>query len=328
MDELTNDIIKYKKGELTPKEMHALEKRALSDPFLAEALEGIEKVSADELNADIHHLNEKTIRQKKSDWFVPLRIAAAIALIATVTFIIYQFIPRPENLALQNEKTLPKIQIPAQPDSVINQKNETENKPSAVTQLKPEKKQRQQTVEKPGKQKRESTTTIAPATAVTQPAPDQIKNELAKEIDPQPTEEIASSDDLAQNKIIDQNKKDKSYATGRAMPQVRESKTGSPPAMAIPVGGQKAYDTYLKKSLHYPQEALNKNITGYVTIEFTVFANGQRDNYKVVSGLGYGCEEEAIRLIKEGPQWSPAIYNNQPIDSHALVKVKFDPTEK
>jgi hypothetical protein len=56
MADLQNDIERYLKGELTPAEMHALERKALSDPFLAEALEGAADIPTDELEADLHAL--------------------------------------------------------------------------------------------------------------------------------------------------------------------------------------------------------------------------------------------------------------------------------
>ncbi len=52
-----NDIEKYLRGELSSAEMHALEKEALSDPFLAEALEGVEQTGADNFLYDLHELN-------------------------------------------------------------------------------------------------------------------------------------------------------------------------------------------------------------------------------------------------------------------------------
>ncbi len=52
-----NDIEKYLRGELSSAEMHALEKEALSDPFLAEALEGVEQTGADNFLYDLHQLN-------------------------------------------------------------------------------------------------------------------------------------------------------------------------------------------------------------------------------------------------------------------------------
>ena len=52
-----SDIEKYLRGELSPAEMHALEKEALKDPFLAEALEGVEQTGADNFLYDLHGIN-------------------------------------------------------------------------------------------------------------------------------------------------------------------------------------------------------------------------------------------------------------------------------
>ena len=50
MGDFENDIEKYRKGLLTEKEMHLLEKRALSDPFLADALEGAESIGSEDFS--------------------------------------------------------------------------------------------------------------------------------------------------------------------------------------------------------------------------------------------------------------------------------------
>src|SRR5690606_35382748 len=52
-----HDIERYLRGELSSAEMHALEKEALNDPFLAEALEGVEQTGADNFLYDLHELN-------------------------------------------------------------------------------------------------------------------------------------------------------------------------------------------------------------------------------------------------------------------------------
>lgn len=52
------DIEKYLRGELSPAEMHALEKEALNDPFLAEALEGIEQAGTENFLYDLHNISK------------------------------------------------------------------------------------------------------------------------------------------------------------------------------------------------------------------------------------------------------------------------------
>src|SRR5258706_4791882 len=104
---LSDDIIKYKRGELNPEQMHALEKKALADPFLAEALEGTENFSPEELAADISAINNKITSKKKNILFTPLRVAAGIVLLIASVFLVYQFVSKPETIALKTEKPKP-----------------------------------------------------------------------------------------------------------------------------------------------------------------------------------------------------------------------------
>src|SRR5687768_12599865 len=92
-----HDIEKYLRGELSPSEMHALEKEALSDPFLAEALEGIEQAGADNFLYDLHKINRSMhARMRKSRkhnkvismWGWTSVIAATLVLIAISGFLV------------------------------------------------------------------------------------------------------------------------------------------------------------------------------------------------------------------------------------------------
>ena len=74
-------------------------------------------------------------------------------------------------------------------------------------------------------------------------------------------------------------------------------------ALATPVRGEKHYSRYLKKNLVMPEAAVAAGISGKVELEFTLDAEGRPDDIKVVRSLGYGCDDEAIRLVREGPAW-------------------------
>ncbi|OSZ77495.1 hypothetical protein CAP36_14025 [Chitinophagaceae bacterium IBVUCB2] len=95
------DIEKYHRGLLSPKERHAIEKAALDDPFLADALEGY-AVGVVDVNADLadlkSRLTERTTTAKviplgagKRDSFRILRAAAIIVFIAGAGLLVYQF---------------------------------------------------------------------------------------------------------------------------------------------------------------------------------------------------------------------------------------------
>lgn len=87
MADRADDIIqirKYLKGELNASAMHELERRALDDPFLADALEGFEQTSADqsanlaELTDRLHQRTEK--KSRKIIQWIPLSAAASIVV--------------------------------------------------------------------------------------------------------------------------------------------------------------------------------------------------------------------------------------------------------
>ena len=100
-------------------------------------------------------------------------------------------------------------------------------------------------------------------------------------------------------------------------------KKGNRKTKAIPVGGFDIYQDYLESSLRYPQEALDNNISGKVVVEFIINEKAERINFKIVKNLGYGCDEEAIRLIREGPEWQPASKRNKTVKEKVKVEIVF-----
>ena len=93
---------------------------------------------------------------------------------------------------------------------------------------------------------------------------------------------------------------------------------------ARPTIGFKEYREYLKNSLVYPEEARANNITGKVVVEFTVGTDGRPKDITVIRALGYNCDEEAVRLIEEGPNWKPATQNSRTVEQKVRIKVRFE----
>ncbi|HEY9048082.1 MAG TPA: TonB family protein [Ohtaekwangia sp.] len=92
---------------------------------------------------------------------------------------------------------------------------------------------------------------------------------------------------------------------------------------AAPKGGRAAYKKYLETSMRYPEEALQNEIEGKVTIQFTVETSGQITDFKVLKGLGYGCDEEVIRLIRNGPKWAPTKRDDEAVKDRVKVRLRF-----
>lgn len=92
---------------------------------------------------------------------------------------------------------------------------------------------------------------------------------------------------------------------------------------ATPEGGRVAYKQYLEKNIKYPELALRNEIEGKVTIQFTVEPSGKLTDFKVLKGIGYGCDEEVIRLIKAGPKWTATKRADEVVKDKVKVRLRF-----
>lgn len=63
-------------------------------------------------------------------------------------------------------------------------------------------------------------------------------------------------------------------------------------------GGLKALREFISQNKKYPKEALEEKIEGTVFIKYTINYKGKVIETKVVKSLGYGCDEEAQRVVK------------------------------
>ncbi len=86
-------------------------------------------------------------------------------------------------------------------------------------------------------------------------------------------------------------------------------------------GGKEAMKAFIKKNLKYPQQALEKGIEGVVRIRYTIDKNGNVVKTKVISKLGYGCDEEARRIVKLFKFHVPK--NHIKVTFHKNVNIRF-----
>ena len=94
-----------------------------------------------------------------------------------------------------------------------------------------------------------------------------------------------------------------------------------------PEGGNNAFRDYVKENIRYPSSALKDKIRGTVKLNFTVETDGELSNMEVQKSLGEDFDEEAIRLVNEGPTWEPAIENDSVVVKDVTVKIRFRPPE-
>lgn len=89
------------------------------------------------------------------------------------------------------------------------------------------------------------------------------------------------------------------------------------------LGGQMAWLRYLKSNLKYPPAAQRAKIRGQVIVTFVVNKNGSIESVKLIKGLGFGCNEEAIRLIRAMPRWIPAVNKGKKVRSQTMQSISF-----
>ena len=63
-------------------------------------------------------------------------------------------------------------------------------------------------------------------------------------------------------------------------------------------GGKKALNEFVSSNLRYPEEALQRKVEGSVKVAYDVDVFGEVSNVKLLGGIGYGCDEEAVRIVK------------------------------
>ncbi|MEP6735204.1 MAG: TonB family protein [Chryseolinea sp.] len=466
MSDLTNDIINYHKGKLTPEEMHVLERKALDDPFLAEALEGSSQISSEAFGEDLMALSSRLNKQihkrpvgqaPPSLWTWPLRIAAGLVILisATVVFFALRFektsdtlalneevhSPIPEHAAPPADSTYGRVSGESTPSETIQKEDKKGlSKPAPAIQIQPAKESKdtkdvaaaseapasstfsadmEVAADKLADRAGEPLSQVTPETEANPPllAPspglskskleevqvEEKRNYAAKKGAASADEREKVSTGAVQRKsakssnAISQTIKGQVFdVTGTGLPGVNilikgtgvgtvtdatgnyeiatekkdptlvyssigyssheidvagkkeinisldedvsqlsevvvtgygiekdDSDMTIPLELASPEGGRRAYKQYLEKNLQYPERALGKNVEGKVTIQFAVEPSGELADFRVIKGIGDGCDEEVIRLIKSGPKWAPTKRDTEKLRGMVRVKMRF-----
>ena len=90
------------------------------------------------------------------------------------------------------------------------------------------------------------------------------------------------------------------------------------------LGGEIVIAWTLQNTINYPLQAKDRNIQGKVYVEFTVDQTGKTDKFRVLKGIGYGCDEEAVRVLKLIPQpWLPAEKDGKLVTMVFVIPIEY-----
>lgn len=88
-------------------------------------------------------------------------------------------------------------------------------------------------------------------------------------------------------------------------------------------GGEQEMYRYIGKNIEYPRMAKESGISGRVFVTFVVEKNGAVTDVKILRGIGGGCDEEAIRVIKSMPKWKAGKQRGKPVRVQYRMPIKF-----
>jgi hypothetical protein len=296
-----NLLLKYIQGQRKGKDAHRIEREAMQDAFLAEALEGFEAVDGPHAER-IASIGRRLSSRTRRAYLRTGRLAAAASLLLCLLAGGYFLLSRPQSgkfvaQSASPSETAPEEEEPAFPApsrAVGNAYRQRATAPAAAPEKPP-----------------------SPAPAADEPAAaaaeDDSLNEMKMEVasggeTPYLAEEEAAAPAPGALSVPDK------VAAEKRMPEVKKmamadraaAKSMEKPPLPVPEPqtGMKAYREYLAKALIRPSEGACAGVKGTVEIEFRIDAQGNPYDFTVKRSLCPEADREAIRLIGRGSRWT------------------------
>lgn len=94
-------------------------------------------------------------------------------------------------------------------------------------------------------------------------------------------------------------------------------------SMPEPVGGLAEFYKFLGQEIKYPRAAKNNNVQGMVFVQFVVGQDGSLSEIEVVKGIGFGCDDESLRVMKLAPRWISGKQRGKPVRVRMIVPISF-----
>lgn len=137
-----------------------------------------------------------------------------------------------------------------------------------------------------------------------------VQDELSQTVtNVAPSDEEIVVEDNSKNQVIEE-------APPQEIFTVVEEQPGFP-------GGDEARIQFLHENIKYPQLAKESGIQGTVYVNFVVEPDGSVSNVTVLRGIGGGCDEEAVRVVKAMPKWAPGKQRGRPVRVSFNMPIKF-----
>jgi protein TonB len=90
-----------------------------------------------------------------------------------------------------------------------------------------------------------------------------------------------------------------------------------------PPGGMSGWNKYLSDNLKYPTQARRMGVEGTVIVVFVINTDGSIQDVEVLRGIGGGCDEEAVKIVKAAPKWEPGKQRGKPVRTRMRLPIRF-----
>lgn len=90
-----------------------------------------------------------------------------------------------------------------------------------------------------------------------------------------------------------------------------------------PEGGMQAFYEYVGKNLKYPSQARRMGIEGKVFVQFVVNTDGSLTDVQAIKGIGAGCDEAAVEVVKNAPKWQPGKQRGRAVRVRMVLPITF-----
>lgn len=100
---------------------------------------------------------------------------------------------------------------------------------------------------------------------------------------------------------------------------------GGPPSYREPYiwGGDNILNEIIIKELVYPPEAKSKGIEGTVELSYIIGVDGRVKDVSIIKALGYGCDEEAMRIVNIFPIFNNGFKDRKPAEFEKTILIEF-----
>jgi len=316
------EIIRYLEDKMTPAERNAFERKLQSDPFLAEAVEGYSLIEPGWVDNDIEKLQAMMSSRTRRKSTILYRVVAAVIVLVAISSVLLVKNLRQPDLKMAEGRGIEAREAPQMPvpESAKAKAVTSEDMGIGKQELKelPEEKGITEYYDLAADSAFEDAFMIAE---------EEIrKGEKDKEIADAALEEtpVKGKETEAAERITGVTARPETMKKARRMNEVAavQDEAFNISRDAQPVVGEKEYLKYLENKQVYPvgYEDAGRVV---VRLELIIEDNGTIEEIKITENPAKVFSDEAIRLVKEGPVWLPALKEGQAVRDTIVLKVIF-----